>query len=219
MIVIVLRAIWGLLLPGRFKNAIGRALGYSIDPSARIGPVVLLRVGTLVLDRDSSIGPFNVLRDLEAIELGSGALIGQWNWISAAREFAGSSAAAASLRVGQEAALTSRHYIDCSGGVTVERFATVAGARTTIITHGIDVATSRQRAASVTIGEFSIVGSNSKLVPGSVVPRFSMVAMGSVVAKGLDAEHTLYAGTPARSVRPIDSSSLYFHRQRGAVSV
>ena len=30
------------------------------------------------------VGTFNVMRDLACVEIGDGAMIGQWNWISAA---------------------------------------------------------------------------------------------------------------------------------------
>ena len=40
--------------------------------------------------------------------------------------------------MGRHAALTSRHYVDCSNRVDIGEFTTVAGARSQILTHAID---------------------------------------------------------------------------------
>ena len=39
----------------------------------------------------------------------------------------------------------------------------VAGVRTTILTHEVDVATSRQGTAGLSIGEYCFVGSNARI--------------------------------------------------------
>jgi carbonic anhydrase/acetyltransferase-like protein (isoleucine patch superfamily) len=171
------------------------------------------------LGHGSHIGAFNVVRDLREFVLDEGAAIGQWNWITASRDLASSLDAPASFMMGRQSALTSRHYVDASGGVKVGPFATVAGVRSTFITHGINVTESRQVVNGVEVGEFSMVGSNAKLTPGCCVPAYSLIGMGSVVVRGLSERYSLYAGAPARLVRAIPPESPYFSRDRGPVDV
>jgi hypothetical protein len=56
------------------------------------------------------------------------------------------------FKIGEHSAVTSRHYLDCTGGVTVGAFSTVAGARSTIFTHQVDITQSRQVWRPVRIG-------------------------------------------------------------------
>lgn len=56
--------------------------------------------------------------------------------------------------------------------------------------------------ASVVIGEGCWTCANVMVTPGvKIVPRF-IVAAGSVVSKNLDKEGWLYAGIPARPIKP-----------------
>jgi acetyltransferase-like isoleucine patch superfamily enzyme len=212
------RTAWGLLPASKAKNCLAGLLGYSVHASANVGPILLINVMDLSVGADSRIGPFSVIRDMRAVTLGSGARLGQWNWISSARDFWHLDGAG-KLSIGQSAAVTSRHYFDCSGGVTIARFATVAGVRSTFVSHGIDIATNAQRSAPIYIGEYSIVGSNAKLVPGASVPHHCLTAMGSVIASGLEETYSMYAGAPARWKRSLDRDSAYFTRTTARVAV
>jgi carbonic anhydrase/acetyltransferase-like protein (isoleucine patch superfamily) len=207
------------LLPNSdFKHACLRRLGWQIAPSAWVGPCLVVRVDQVVLGERSRIGPLNVLRDLRRIEFGEGARLGRWNWVSAARGLrVGRSELEATFTLHRESCVTSRHYVDASGGVVVGELATVAGARSTILTHGIDLAVNEQSTAPIHIGRYSLVSGNTKLVPGARVPDYSLVGMGSVVTTNLDEPYWLYTGVPARKKKPLDPESAYFHRSRGPV--
>jgi acetyltransferase-like isoleucine patch superfamily enzyme len=150
--------------------------------------------------------------------LGPGARLGQWNWVSSAAAFWHQDGAG-ELELDAGAAATSRHYFDCSGGITIEQFATVAGVRSTFITHGIDVVSNEQRCAPIVVGRYSLLGSNAKMVPGASVPDHCLVAMGAVVVAGLDKSYALYAGSPAKYKRDLDRASSYFTRSTARVSV
>jgi len=220
MFINVLRLVVGMLPSGWVKRYLLCLSGWEIDPTAVFGPTLLLRVERMVLGPNCRIGFLNVMRDLKSVELEEGAIIGQWNWMSAALPLIGQSspASAGRFKMLRQSSMSSRHYVDASGGVTIGAFATVAGVRSTFITHGVDINSSMQSTARVEIGDYSILGSNSKLTPGSTVPSHSFVAMGSVVTRGLDEPYKLYAGTPARAVRNIPRQASYFARRVGPVA-
>jgi acetyltransferase-like isoleucine patch superfamily enzyme len=206
----------GLLPSGRGKNFVLRALGHHVASSASIGPILL--VGShLTAEPGSRIGPFNVVRSVR-LDVGAAAEIGQWNWISAAPFLVAESDSpyAGTVRLGAHSSLTSRHYLDASGGIAVGAFATVAGVRTTFMTHGIDVADNVLDTEPIIVGDYAMVGGNTKLVMGARVPDRSIVAMGSVVTRGLQQPGALYAGAPALFKKEVPGGE-YAARKVGAV--
>jgi acetyltransferase-like isoleucine patch superfamily enzyme len=172
-----------LLPASRFKNLLLRRLGWAVHPAAVIRPNLVIGVTKARLEARASIGSFNVIRNVSSLVLESGALLGQFNWVTGGSS--GNLSKSSQLFLGKESAITSRHYIDVSGAVAVGAFSTVAGERSIILTHQIDYRDSRQTLAAVTIGQYALVSSNVKIVPGASVPDFSVVAMGSVVTPGL----------------------------------
>jgi acetyltransferase-like isoleucine patch superfamily enzyme len=121
------------------------------------------------------------------------------------------------LRLDRHAALTSRHFLDCSNFVHIGEFATVAGARSQILTHAIDYKSNRQVSAPVSIGRFCFVGTGCVLLKGARLPDYSILAANSSLAKGYDEPFTLYSGVPAMPGKSLDRDAGYFHRSRGYV--
>lgn len=194
-----------------------RVCGFEIGDGARIGVVLMLPPPRrLAMGRDASMGNFNVLYHMVDVALGDSSIIGQWNWLGGSTEFS-ADAGNMTLKVGRHSAITSRHYLDCSGGITVGDFCTIAGVRTTILTHQIDFRRNRQQSSSVRIEDYALVSSNVRCTPGSTVPGASLVAMGAVVRPGLARTGRLYAGVPAVDKGPIVGD--HFERDRGAVAV
>ena len=211
-----LALILGLLPASRIKNVLLRWLcGYIIEPGVRIYPCLLLNVRSLTLREGAVVGLLTTLRDLHAAELGRGAAFGNFNWITAADVLSDQSPRASTIKLGDGAAITSRHYIDCSGGVEVGRFSTVAGVRSVFFSHGIDVDSCEQVASPISIGEFCLISSAVRVVPGVSIADRCLVAMGSVVARNLDESDCLYAGVPAAKKRKV--AGHYFTRAHAFV--
>ncbi|MCD2196077.1 hypothetical protein LQ327_22145 [Actinomycetospora endophytica] len=213
-----LTVLTGLLPAGRPKNLVLRLLGHDVHPTAVVRPCVLFRVGRVVLGPGASLGYGTVVRGVRRLELGRHALVGQWNWLTACPAFplaAPDDARRGALVIGDHTAITSRHYVDASGGVTLGAFTTLAGARSTVISHGIDVTTNVQTPYPISVGDHCLIGSNTSLVPGCSIPDRCLVAMGSVVVGRLESPGHLYAGSPASARRPVCGE--YFVRTEGAV--
>lgn len=208
-----------VLLPSQLRRiALVRVLGWRMDEGATLGWSIV-SAHSVQLGRGSRIGHFNVIRNLECLEIGEEATIGQWNWITAAQpiiEADPSSTNRGRLVIGDQAAITSRHYVDCTGGVTVGPFTTIAGVRTTVLSHQISTATSMQSALTVEIGSYCFVGSDVRITPGSSIAERCVIAMGAVVSGSLDEPGTLYGGVPARPIKLVGDGA-YFHRKKGYV--
>lgn len=192
--------------------------GWQVDRSARIGLSLFVGVRRVRLGPRARIGHFTVFRDLNHLELGADSAIGQWNWITAARELLVTPGGdkVGVLKIGEHSAVTSRHYLDCTGGVTVGAFGTVAGVRSTILTHQIDISQSRSVWRPVRIGRYCYIGSDVRITPGSSIPDRCAIAMGSVVAGVLEEPGMLYGGVPARPIKELGRAA-YFSRKKGRV--
>jgi acetyltransferase-like isoleucine patch superfamily enzyme len=205
-------------LPSRLKRQFyRRAFGWKISDTARIG-LSLIDARKVEMGPSSRVGHFSVIRNLNELRMRDFSKIGQWNWCTAAAPFIDMTdePGFGVLTMEPHSAITLRHYVDCSGGVTIGRFTTVAGVRSTILSHQIDTAISKQTAAPVKIGEYCFVGSNVCITPGSSIPNRCVIAMGSVVSGQLSAEGMLYAGVPALPKKEV-GDGLYFRREKGFV--
>jgi acetyltransferase-like isoleucine patch superfamily enzyme len=160
------------------------------------------------------IGPFNIFRDLARLQFGQDVRIGQWNWFSASwhmRQAGGPG----TLELGPQSSITSRHYVDCTGGVRVGAYTTIAGERSTFLTHGISWDTSDQTYRPIEIGDFCLLSSNLQVAPGASVGDRIVVGMGATVAGRLS-EPGLYVQPRAELVKR-DLAGRYFARDVGNV--
>lgn len=204
------------------RRMLSICLGYELDPLARIG-LALVDVKSARLGPGASIGAFTVIRNLEALELERDAKIGTFNWIFgmvANDEFFAleKDTRRSRLVMGEGAALTSRHLVDCIDQVEIGRFTTIAGFRSQILTHSIDVHENRQSCSPVRIGSYCFVGTGAIVLPGASLPNRSVLAAGSTLIRAFDAEDSIYGGNPAILKRGIKDSSAYFLRSEARVS-
>lgn len=195
--------------------------GYRLHPSSRIG-FALLAPPQLVMEAHSRIGHFTVARGVDLIHLEEHAIIGRLNWITAIPassqvHLTHMAGRAASLRMEEHSAVTHRHLIECSAAVRIGRFATVGGYRSQLMSRWLDVDESRQTAAPITIGAFSLVTTNCILLGGSVFPPRSVLAAMSLLNKRFDDEGCLYGGVPATRLKSLPPDALYFGRPSGPV--
>ena len=172
----------GLAPSSRAKLAILRFLGWRIGKETSVGPGLYLRLASVTLGSDVRIGPFNVFRDMAEVRVEARGRIGQWNWISAAGPLV-EARGGGFLRIGEDSAVTSRHYMDCSGGVEIGHHTTVAGVRSTFITHGIAWKTAEQTSDGITIGDYCIVSSNVAIAPGTSTDDRVVIGIGSVLSR------------------------------------
>lgn len=205
----------GLLPASQIKNALLRKCGFAIAERCSFGISLLLGTREVRLDAGCRISNFNVFRGLEKISMKSNASIGSWNWFSAATEFTRQEPRACFV-IGRESAVTSRHYIDCSGGVLIGDFSTVAGQRSTFLSHGIDFDRNIQTTAPINIGDACFVSTGCTVLKGATLASKSVLAAGAVLtSQDPLARPGLWAGVPAVWKKEVKGA--HFERQRGRV--
>ena len=212
--------VW-LLPSSTLKNRLLRIFGHDIAPSARIGPLLAVNVGRAVVGERATIGPLNIFRSLRLLKVGDGATIGSLNTISAHPAYQALHPDVGSLVMGDGAIITSRHNIDCSGKVAIGDMSGIAGQRTTILSHEIDIMLNVQSAGWVTIGERSVVLTNCLVLKGAVLPPHSLLVANSMLSRPRTANPApgIYGGSPAEFIR---SNSLeggsWFERKESATT-
>jgi acetyltransferase-like isoleucine patch superfamily enzyme len=176
------------------KNSLLRRLGWAIGDGVRIGPCLVSKIGH--------------------VYIGVGAGIGHWNWVTASRPLR-EAGGAGLLHLGPHSAITSRHYIDCSGGIRVGTHTTIAGERSTLLTHGISWKSSAQTFSPIEIGDYCLISSNVKVAPGAIVGNRIVVGMGATIAGRL-LDPGLYVQPRATLVKS-DLDGEYFRREEGHI--
>ena len=213
-----------LPLPWSLRRlALKTIFGFKIDKTAFISRFALILPTRLEMGPGSSIGSFTVCKGLELMRLDERALVGPLNWITAfpvgtaSPHFELDPDRKAHLIMERHACITSRQHIDCTDEVRLGAFSTLAGYRTQILTHSIDLIESRQRCNPVQIGSYCFVGTCCVLMGGSSLPDRSVLGANSLLASRLETPGYLYAGVPARAIRPMDPEAKYFSRTAGFV--
>lgn len=207
-------AIVVVLPAGGLKNFLLRRLGWAIGQRVRIGPCLASNVDRVEIGDGARIGAFNVLRDLATLTVGEHADIGHWNWLTASRRL-GEAGAPCELHLGPHSAITSRHYVDCSGGIRVGKHSTLSGTRSTFLSHGISWKSNNQTFRPIEIGDYCLISSNVQVAPGAVVGDRIVVGMGATIAGRL-LEPGLYIQPRAQLVKS-DLGGEYFRRQEGRI--
>jgi acetyltransferase-like isoleucine patch superfamily enzyme len=210
------------ILPWRLKRfLLAKCFGFKIHRTAYIG-LSVLNVADLEMAPGSTIGHLNFIRSIARLDLGASASIGNLNWITGAVSYLPKKnppkkSNPGSLLIGEHSAITNRHYIDCSGGVKIDRFSILAGVRTTLLTHSVDLQASRQNIDGVMVGSYCFVGTSCVLLPGSNLPDYSVLGAGSILTQYFEESHALYAGNPARGIKSLSKDALFFTREKGHV--
>ena len=133
-----------VLLPWPFRRrALTWLYGYRLHETSRMG-IAWVFPKELILGAGASIGHLTVVKGLDTLSLAEHASVGRLNWITAypsgqLPHFAHLASRSPSLVLGEHAAVTNRHIIDCTERVVIGRYATVAGFRSQILTHSIDL--------------------------------------------------------------------------------
>lgn len=212
-----------IALPWRLKRLLyRRVLGHEVSRTAYVG-FTFLSARSVALGDGAFIGHFNIIKGSDLVVLDDHATIGNFNWISAYPSngtdhyLLEGRARKPVLWLQTHAAMTSRHIIDCTHTVTLGAYATLAGYRSQVLTHSLDVYTNRQASAPVHIGRYAFVGTSTVFLPGSTLPDYSVLAARSLVRGVLTEPYTLYGGAPASTLRKLSADLPYFHRTRGYV--
>jgi acetyltransferase-like isoleucine patch superfamily enzyme len=195
--------------------------GFRIHPTARIG-LSLLLAERVEMGEGSIIGSLNMIKGMSELTVAPRGHIGNLNWITGLPPsdpdfFREEPDRISALVVGEDAAITNRHLLDCTNRITIGRFATIAGFRSQFITHGIDIGPNRQSSLPIEIGDYCFTGTGVIVLKGAVLGPRCVLGAGSMLRGQFLEEYKLVSGNPAKPIRDLDPSSSYFHRTQGRV--
>lgn len=208
------------VLPFSILRRLLNLLGHEIADSAHIG-FSYISAKRIVLKDGATIGHLNIIKNLDTLQVGENSIIGNFNWISAypsggKQHFADADRQCA-LILGDESAITHRHYFDCTSSIRVGNLSTVAGFASQLITHGINIYNSTQESTGILIGHNCFVGTRCVLLGGTSLPNNCVLGAGAVLAHNAESEYCLYAGVPAVKKKNLPKNAVYFSRDEGAV--
>src|SRR5438270_11794070 len=106
------------------------------------------------MEDNTGIDQLTLCKGLDLMHLKTHSMVGRGNWISGfqlgpSRHFAEETDRKPQLIVGEHAAITHRHFIDCTNSVTVGRFSTLAGRQSQVMAHSLNIEKSRQTSQPV----------------------------------------------------------------------
>lgn len=202
------------------RHGLNFIFGYKIHAGAKIGFSLIL-TKQLDMEENSKIGHLNLVRNIELLKLENGAIIGRTNYISGyinknTKSFSAEPGRSSQLILGRESAITNSHHIDCTASVRVGEFCTIAGYHSQILTHSVDLKSSKQISKDVCIGRYSFIGTRSVILPGCNIPDGSVIAAGTVVTNTLHQVYSLYGGIPAKFIKEMGECD-YYTRSTGAI--
>lgn len=214
--------ILGFIVPWSFRRVyLNSVFGFRIASGARIGfSLVLPKM--LEMKDGARIGHMTVIKGLDFLSMDSYARLGNLNWVSgfpsnSSMHFSHIINRRPSLYIREHAAITNRHLIDCTDRIEIGPFSTIAGYRSQILTHSIDLVTSRQGCKPVSIGAYCFVGSASVVLGGAKLPDYAVLGAGALLGSQFDESYALYGGVPAKKIGGLPESYKYFSRQVGFV--
>ncbi len=195
---------------------------FKIAKSAKIGKSVIL-ADELIMEDFSKIGSLTICKNIDKLYLKNNTSLGSLNFITGfntkkTNEYSHRKTRKCELILGRHSAITSRHFIDCNGGVYIGNFTTFAGIRSTLLTHSIDVYKNRQDVHPVVIGDYCFIGTGCIILGGAALPDYSVLGAGALLSKNFKEPNCLFGGVPAKFIKKIDKEeALYFKREVGFV--
>jgi len=215
-------ALFSIVLPWPIRRAmLRRFFGYEIADTSRIG-LSWIYPKKLVMKEGASIGHLTVCKGIDLLQIGESASIGNLNWITGypsdlPGHFEHQPDRRPELILDGHSAITNRHMVDCTASVHIGAFATFAGFASQLLTHSINLETNRQEAYPIRIGDYCFVGTNCVLLGGSALPNYSVLGAKSLLNRAYTETYQLYGGVPAKPIKPLPQTTLYFQRKTGFV--
>jgi acetyltransferase-like isoleucine patch superfamily enzyme len=175
-----------------------------IGDNVRIGSLnVFLRIDDLEIGAHTQVGILNVFRGGTRVRLGAYVSVLRLNVCNAILDGDFLEPVEPVLELGPGVTVTSGHWLDFSGNITVGAHSIIGGRNSSLWTHN------RQRTRAIAVGDHCYLGSEVRLAPGAEVPPLCIVALGSVLVGRLDPARSLIGGNPAAVLRPLSERDLY----------
>jgi acetyltransferase-like isoleucine patch superfamily enzyme len=221
-----------LAVVGLFPSAVARPMyrwffGYKIGKRVRIGFSIIDAIECRI-DDDVSIGHLNVFTRIEKLSIGDHARIGVLNIFRGGKEISiGRYCDVLRMNeinsipepevvnetdprflMGNGSMIGASHKIDFTDRVEFGKCVILGGRNSSLWTHN------RQMTRSIEIGDYSYLGSEIRVAPGSSIPAKCIVGMGSVITKRFHRDYQLIAGVPAAEIKELDEDGKFLTERK-----
>lgn len=210
--------ILGFFLPWALRRRLLAAcFGYQLHPDCRIG-LSFVFADAVEMAKGARLGHMNYVGRLNKLQMDEDSFIGNFNWIGGfstqieTQFFKSAKNRYSQLTMGKCSMMGHQHYIDCTDRVTFGAFSGLAGFRSQLVTHGIEIIRSKQSCGPISVGNYTMIGAGSLLMKGVHIPDCCIVSAGSVI-NYINAEpYSLIAGNPAECTRKVPEKARFFAR-------
>jgi acetyltransferase-like isoleucine patch superfamily enzyme len=163
---------------------------------------VIINVGNLRMGDHVRIGHLNIIRGGDEVNLGRYAEIIRLNEINSIPDPIVVNRTDPRFMLGEGSIVTTNHKIDFTDKVEIGRRSIIGGRNSSLWTHN------RQATKPIKIGSLAYIGSEIRMAPGSAVPSYCVVGMGSVITAKHAEEKCLIAGVPAKVVKQLGEEDM-----------
>jgi acetyltransferase-like isoleucine patch superfamily enzyme len=175
-----------------------------IDDNVTIGHLnVFIGIKKLSIGDHAKIGHLNIFRGGDEIRLGRYTEIIRLNEINAIPNPIAVNEVDSRFLLGDGSVIAASHKIDFTDRVEFGKCVILGGRNSSLWTHN------RQMTKPIIIGDYSYIGSEIRMVPGSEIPAKCIVGIGSVITKKLEGEYNLIGGMPAKIIRELDEDGKF----------
>jgi acetyltransferase-like isoleucine patch superfamily enzyme len=175
-----------------------------IDENVTIGHLnVFIGIKKLSIGDHSRIGHLNIIRGGEEVRLGRYTEILRLNEINAIPNPIAINEVDSRFILGDGSVVVASHKIDFTDRVEFGKRVILGGRNSSLWTHN------RQMTKPIIVGDYSYLGSEIRMVPGSEIPPKCIVGIGSVITKKFEDEYKLIAGVPAKAVKDLDEDGKF----------
>jgi acetyltransferase-like isoleucine patch superfamily enzyme len=176
----------------------------AIEDNVTIGHLnIFIGIKKLSIGDHAKIGHLNIFRGGDEIRLGRYTEIIRLNEINAIPNPIAVNEVDSRFLLGDGSVIAASHKIDFTDRVEFGKRVILGGRNSSLWTHN------RQMTKPIIIGDYSYVGSEIRMVPGSEIPAKCIVGIGSVITKKLEGEYNLIGGMPAKIIRELDEDGKF----------
>jgi acetyltransferase-like isoleucine patch superfamily enzyme len=211
------------ILPSFLKRPLYRGLfGYRVGKGVRIGFSIIavrncdiadgttighlnLFLGTerLTIGERVRIGYLNIIRGGSDVSIGRYCEILRMNEINSIPDPIVVNTVDQTFILGEGSVIAASHKIDFTDRVELGKRVIVGGRNSSFWTHN------RQMTEPIIVGDYSYLGSEIRMTPGSEIPAKCIVGIGAVVTKKFEGEYKLIAGVPAKIAKDLDEDGRF----------
>ncbi|MEP7076298.1 MAG: hypothetical protein ABI878_10855 [Acidobacteriota bacterium] len=175
-----------------------------IEDDVTIGHLNLF-IGTrkLRIGDHAKIGHLNIIRGGDEVDLGRYVEILRQNEINSIPDPIVVNPTDPRFILGDGSVIAASHKIDFTDRVEFGKRVILGGRNSSLWTHN------RQMTSPIVVGDYSYLGSEIRMTPGSQIPPKCIVGIGAVVTKKFEGEYMLIAGVPAKVAKQLDEDGRF----------